>query len=142
MIDDLRNRLRWLTDDCLERRRLSSNDTARTCYWMAAQGAGQALALRHATSQELQAHLNAMEAAAKLGRWNDGHVEEYDALLAAPRPARLFNARQLADMFGMTDRGARKAIKRGNDRRLQGFHRVGKRAFAEREAFGNLISNQ
>ncbi|MFC4593512.1 hypothetical protein [Sphingobium tyrosinilyticum] len=98
MIDHLRNRLRWLADDCLERRRLSSNESARTCYWMAFQGAGQALALRHATAQELQAHLNAMEAAGKLGRWHDGHIEEYDALLAAPRPARLFNARQLADM--------------------------------------------
>lgn len=53
-------------------------------------------------------------------------------------PDGTLNARQLAGLFGMTERGARKAIVRGVDRCLPGFYREGCHWYAERKAFEQM----
>lgn len=140
MTTEVRTRLRRLADDCEERARLVDSGEARSLYHLAAREARRASERRHLGERELCGYLAAMTAQAQLARWYGGEADEYEAWA---RPVeRLLNPRQLADVFGMTDRGARKAIERGVRRGLEGFRRDGKRWLAEREAFAQLIINQ
>jgi hypothetical protein len=52
-----------------------------------------------------------------------------------PRAPQLLNARQLANLVDMSERGALKRITHAFHRGLPGFYRDGRRWFAEREAF-------
>lgn len=145
-IETLRDKLRRLADDCEERARIASEGSkARGLLHEAARDARRAGSTRHTSEAELQAALQAMEALAQAARWYDGEII-YPAMPAQPeRPSPaiaepifrrdVLNARQLAELYGMSERGARKAIERGVDRALPGYYRDGCHLYAEPEAF-------
>ncbi len=142
MTGELRTRLRRLADDCEERARRADSADARSLFNQTAMLARRASQQPYQTERDLQGWLDAMSAQAGVARFLDGDPVDHATFQPSRRPAPLLGARQLADLFGMTERGARKAIERGHSRRLHGFHRDGKRWLAERDAFSSLIDNQ
>jgi hypothetical protein len=145
MLPDPRQRLRRLADDCEELARRPINADAKSYYWRAANDARQAMTARHVNDAGLCAVLAMVEAQAQFARWCAGEADdaaqpcEAVALPATPpRHGNALNARQLAALFGLSERGARKAIERGASKGLAGFHRDGRNLFAERDAFAEF----
>lgn len=149
MVDQTALRLTQLADDCAERARRSTNGDSRNLYWLAARDARQSATARHMGEHGRRAALAHMMALAAVARGYEGETEYIEAVpwMAKPEPPqpeqvapaaitdRMMNARQLAPLFGMSERGARKAIERGERRGLAGFYRDGALWLAEREAF-------
>lgn len=146
------DRLRQLADDCEERAR-RTNGEARNLFHLAAREARNRAGARHLGEIERREALEAIKGFALFVRWLDGEaVPEISPMrlpelvqpAPVPQPAlpplvgTLLNARQLGEVFGLSECGARKAIKRGLRRNLAGFHRDGALFFAEREAFAKM----
>jgi hypothetical protein len=147
----LQKRARELADDCEERARRSMvNGEARALYHLVAREARRLSVAPHLGEGDCREALAALTALARVARWYDGEgfadpLPAYQPAPALPLPepprpiaGELLNAAQLAAMFGMGERGARKAIERGYSRGLAGFHRHGALWFAEREAFAKF----
>lgn len=147
-----RERLQRLADDCEERARLSTNSDARSLYWLAARECRLTMIARDGRQR---ATFAAMTAQAQLARWYDGEdiygaepasapLECFSASVRASdaqptsRPPQGLRARQLAEMSGMSERGALKRIVHGFHKGLPGFYRDGCHWFAEREAFARF----
>lgn len=125
---------------------------ARSLYHRAAADARLAMRDHCLDEAGMRAALLAVKAGAHWAGWYEGETTEdaeisgavrelldrpdesphkTPSFLASPSdklsvlPPDAMNARQLARLFGLTDRGARKAIVRGFDRGLPGFYRHG-----------------
>ena len=151
-LDETADRLRQLADDCEERAR-RTNGEARNLFHLAAREARNRAGARHLGDIERREALEAIKGFALFVRWLDGEaVPEIGPLrlpeLVQPAPVpqsalppivgTLRNARQLGEAFGMSERGARKAIERGLRRNLAGFYRHGAKLLAEPEAFAQV----
>lgn len=155
MSDQTAIRLRDLANDCEERARLSSNDDARGLYRLAARNARNAASAGYLTADQRRAELSALAAVAGLARWHDGEPESAPFVRPSeglsnsylPKSADLLplpadkgsesalNARQLASLYPVNERTARRAIERGVIKGLPGFYRSGWQWLADREAF-------
>lgn len=144
MTADLRKSLQRLADDCDERARPPCEAFAMSLYWRAAQEARRYAADRYAGEDRLRIALSALEAQRTVAGWYDAPEAGFESLppsapatapIERPDPSELLDAAQLAEIHGMTARGARKAIVNAFDRRQPGFYRMGRRWLAEPEAF-------
>lgn len=158
------SRLHRFANDCEElARRSSCSPDARGRYHRAAADARMFARMRHLGEQGLRLALDCVTADARFAAWLNGDTpadsverpierEKPDGwhspsqtaqtpLSESPRPPSgdMLNARQLAEAFGMSERGAHKAIVRGLDRGLPGFHCDGRRKYAERQAFASIV---
>lgn len=166
---ELCQRLRSLADGCEESARNAKDGYARNLWHVAARDARRAASvgylgdrhLRHALAKaEALAHTaslyesdpddfepqatpapaEAISSPSKLPAPPQGHIAAPTPDRTARQPRELLNARQLAERFGMSERGAREVIKRGWRRNLEGFCRDGALWFAEPQAFRRLLS--
>lgn len=106
----------------------------------------------------LRMALAAVAAQMRFAAWCDGAIDEYDAAqergevagdrqikvpvaslesigMSKREAGQILSARELAELAGMSERGALKRIVHSFCRGLPGFYRVGRLWFAEREAF-------
>ena len=145
-----RDQLRTLADDCEARARRSTSGDARTLYHRAALDARRHTEARYIGEGGLRLALDAAASLMRFAAYMDGETidvpppraapeepagEGAKALQDAPSPRQGLNARQLARLAGMSERGALKRIVHAFDQRLPGFYRNGRRWFAERDAF-------
>lgn len=147
---ELQRRLRSLADDCDERARLARDSVAMLDFHRAASDARRWAADRTASDDDLSSALDAMTYRHRLARWHDGDRAALDtgeagqpvtvqaALPRSPSPSALLNPRQLGEQFGMSENGAREAVKRGVRRNLAGFTRDGALWLADPQAFADL----
>jgi hypothetical protein len=153
--DQARARLLSLADDCEERAHWPSCGAyPRGLFHRTANDAR--VSARTLRGDELHMALQAAMAAARFAACLNGETVDYPTqeaiakpgapgMALAPLPLDLgaqsarngptLNARQLAALSGMSERGALKRIVHGFYRGLRGFYREGRRWFAEREAF-------
>lgn len=161
-IETLRDKLRRLADDCEERACRSHDSDARARFHTVAADARHMARAHYPDPDGLRLALEAATAQARLAAWFngdmlsepatsplqalpaiDGHRHSQPVTLPASEslapPVGALNPKQLADLFRMTARGARKAIVVAYDKGLPGFycetHGERCRWFAEPEAF-------
>lgn len=156
-LHEARHRLRSLADDWEARARRSTNADARCRYHRAASDARRDAAARYMGEGGLRLALEAAAAQAVMAAWFDGDVlgiapraSDHAALTADAVPPPVvaqpafeaspgaLNARELAALYGMTERGARKRITHCFDRGQPGFYFIGGRRFADPAAFGEF----
>lgn len=148
-LDAIRQRLRSFADDCDQRASQARNPQARGFFHLAARNARQAMAGWYGGDRRKA--VVAMEGLRLAAQW----IEDPDAQLEgaevarvsttagasipeAPKPPRGLKPSALAELAGMTERGARKRIVHCYHRGLPGFYRTGRRWFAEPEAFAQF----
>lgn len=143
-------RLRGLADDSDKRASESDSVEAIRLYRLAALDARHAAVALHMGERMRREALARCEALATAARSYDGEsiAQEQPAcsppapIIAMPKPSGpLLNARQLAAMFGVGEKRARRAIERCYRRGLPGFHRDGALWFAEHEAFARMAGS-
>jgi hypothetical protein len=141
-----RARLCAFADDCEARARQAITGEAKSSYQRAAIAARRDAGALHIGERGMELALAAARATSDFARYLDG--ETIDArpsvpIVDAPQTVRQeapptrrgLNARQLARLVGMSERGALKRIVHGFDRDLPGFYRDGRRWFADPAAF-------
>lgn len=147
---ELQRRLRCLADDSDERARTARDSVAMLDYHRVATDARRWAADRMASDDDLSSALDALTMRYALARWHDGDKSALDTgevfqpvtvpapSTCPPSPSALLNPRQLGELFGMSENGAREAVKRGVRRNLAGFIRDGALWLADPHAFAGL----
>lgn len=148
-LSDYLQRLRSVRDDCAQRANLAPEcSVQRVWYWQAYNDAERAL--RSGSVDDPRLVLARVSALAKAARLYDNDPDELAALrptpapismqqppAAPPIPSTARKTTDLAELHGMTERGARKRIKHAFDRGTPGFFRGRRGWLAEPDAFAS-----
>ncbi|HUE80288.1 MAG TPA: hypothetical protein VMN38_11750 [Sphingomicrobium sp.] len=152
-LDSPRQRLSDFADDCEAWARLSCTADARGLFHRIAADARETARGRYLGEEGFRLALEAAKAQAAFAAWHSGavdvapewgrvasdravpHANAPGVRLRPLRPPGALNACRLAELYGMNERSARRAIERGACSGLPGFYRDGCHWFAEPQAF-------
>ena len=132
MSDQAPIQLRWFSNDCYERARMYHNVAAKALT--ASMNPHLSSADRWAILADLRDQVSPRSNKDPIADHNRTGGELKETLSQSA-----LKTSELAARFGLSERGARKAIERGMGNGREGFGRIGGLLFAEPEAFARVI---